>query len=137
MRFRSGEHTLPACNRRQLADDNQLRVARVSRAGLRVPRKRTFDWFRFNGLTNHAVETHSVTKVRQTAVFAAAVVPRETADESIRREMPLKIRLTPTRVPIAQAELKNHCAQIRIPSRSVMIPSSKTQPALTRRRMLK
>ena len=61
----------------------------------------------------------------------------EAADDSIRREIPLKIRLMPMSVPIAQIELDGQCAQIRIPSSSVMKASTKTQPAFTRPRMLK
>ena len=71
---------------------------------------------RFNVLTHHAGDALSLIKVRQTAALAAPVALRETADESIRREMPLKIRLTPMSVPIAQPELTGQRAQIRIPS---------------------
>jgi hypothetical protein len=54
-------------------------------------------------------------------VLQAVAGAREVADDSIRREMPLKIRLTPISVPIAQPELTGQRAQIRIPRRSVMI----------------
>ncbi len=64
----------------------------------------------------------------RSSVLQAVAGAREAADDSIRREMPLKIRLTPMRVPIAQAELTGQRAQIRIPRRSVMIASTNTQP---------
>ena len=38
-------------------------------------------------------------------MLQAVAGAREAADDSIRREMPLKIRLTPMSVPIAQLEL--------------------------------
>jgi len=44
-------------------------------------------------------------------------------------EIPLKIRLMPTNVPITQAELDGQWAQMKKPSRRVMIPSKSTQPA--------
>ena len=91
---------------------------------------------RFGGTPKPACETHALP--RQTAgLVARGRFAREAADESIRREMPLKIRLTPMSVPIAQTELNGQRAQIRIPSRSVMMASNNTQPAFTRRRMLK
>jgi len=68
---------------------------------------------------------------------AVAVLSREAVDETIRHETPLKIRLTPTSVPIAQAELTGRCAQIRIASTSVMMASTNTQPAFALRRKLK
>ena len=68
----------------------------------------------------------------RSSVFQAVAGAREVADESIRREMPLKIRLTPMSVPIAQPELTGQCAQIRIPSRSVIMASTNTQPDLAR-----
>ncbi|MGB8342323.1 MAG: hypothetical protein WCE51_12095, partial [Chthoniobacterales bacterium] len=45
------------------------------------------------------------------------------ARESMNLEMPLKIRLMPTKVPMTQTELDGHCRQIRIPRMRVMIPS--------------
>src|SRR6476620_5750260 len=75
--------------------------------------------------------------LRQTAGLGAVVASREAADDNIKREIPLKIRLMPMSVPIAQIELEGQCAQIRIPSRSVMEASTNTQPAFTRPRMLK
>ena len=41
--------------------------------------------------------------------YAAAVVTLRTANDSITRVTPLMIMLTPTRTPIAQAELDGHC----------------------------
>jgi hypothetical protein len=41
---------------------------------------------------------------------ATEPVTLRTANENITREMPLKIMLIPTNVPIAQAELVAHCA---------------------------
>jgi len=49
-----------------------------------------------------------------------------TASESINLEIPLNIKLIPTKVPITQTELDGHCAQIRIPRTSVTIPSNRT-----------
>jgi hypothetical protein len=40
---------------------------------------------------------------------ANSVAALRTVNESIIRETPLMIKLTPTRVPIAQAELEGHC----------------------------
>jgi hypothetical protein len=41
--------------------------------------------------------------------YATAVVTLRTANDSITRVTPLMIMLTPTRTPIAQAELIGHC----------------------------
>jgi len=41
--------------------------------------------------------------------YATAVVNLRTANDSITRVTPLMIMLTPTRTPIAQAELDGHC----------------------------
>ncbi len=41
--------------------------------------------------------------------YAAAVVTLRSANDSITRVTPLMIMLTPTRTPIAQAELDGHC----------------------------
>jgi hypothetical protein len=41
--------------------------------------------------------------------YATAVVTLRTANDSITRVAPLMIMLTPTRTPIAQAELIGHC----------------------------
>ena len=49
---------------------------------------------------------------------------RRIANESMNLEIPLKIRLMPTKVPMTQTELDGHCAQIRIPKISVMASST-------------
>ena len=54
---------------------------------------------------------------------------RRIANASMNLEIPLKVRLMPTNVPITQAELDGQWAQIKKPSRRVMIPSKSTQPA--------
>jgi hypothetical protein len=41
--------------------------------------------------------------------YATAAAVLRTANDSINRETPLMIILTPTNVPIAQAELDGHC----------------------------
>ena len=41
--------------------------------------------------------------------YAIAVTALRTANDSITRVAPLRIMLTPTKVPIAQAELDGHC----------------------------
>ena len=61
--------------------------------------------------------------------YAAAGLVSRTANESITREIPLKIKLIPTKVPMTQTELDGHCAQIKIPRISVTIPSNRIHPA--------
>jgi hypothetical protein len=46
---------------------------------------------------------------RTLETYATAVVTLRTANDSITRVTPLMIMLTPTRMPIAQAELNGHC----------------------------
>src|SRR5713226_840767 len=46
---------------------------------------------------------------RNNGNYATAVVTLRTANDSITRVTPLMIMLTPTRMPIAQAELDGHC----------------------------
>jgi len=62
--------------------------------------------------------------------YSGAGVRRRTAKESMKREMPLKIKLTPISVPITQTELDGQWAQIKNPRISVMMPSNNTQPEL-------
>ena len=64
-------------------------------------------------------------------------VARRIAAERLSREMPLKMRLTPTSIPSTQAELDGHCAHMKIASTKVTIASNKTQPAFVCRRMVK
>jgi len=54
---------------------------------------------------------------------------RRAADDSMNLEIPLKIKLMPTRVPITQTELDGQRRHIRYPRMSVTIPSNKTHPA--------
>ena len=56
--------------------------------------------------------------------YAEAGVISRTASESINLEIPLKIKLIPTKVPITQTELDGHRAQIKIPRIRVTIPSA-------------
>jgi hypothetical protein len=60
-----------------------------------------------------------------------------TASESINLEIPLNIKLIPTKVPITQTELDGHCAQMKIPRIRVTIPSNRTHPACRTRRIPK
>jgi len=62
---------------------------------------------------------------------------RRAADDSMNLEIPLKIKLMPTRVPITQTELDGQRRHIRYPRMSVTIPSNKTHPAFAAPRMLK
>ena len=52
-------------------------------------------------------------------------------------EMPLKIKLIPTRVPMTHTELDGQRRQIKNPRINVTIPSNKTHPAFEVPRMLK
>src|SRR5260370_6639433 len=60
--------------------------------------------------------------------YATAAAVLRTASDNITRETPLMMRLTPTNVPIAQAELPRPCMYIIAPNASVMIPSNKNHP---------
>jgi hypothetical protein len=51
---------------------------------------------------------------------------RRIAEARLMREMPLKIRLMPTSVPMNQSELLGHCDQIRIAKINVTIASNNT-----------
>ena len=62
---------------------------------------------------------------------------RRVAAERLNREIPLKMRLMPTSIPSTQAELDGHWDQIIIARISVMIASSRTQPAFVFRRIVK
>lgn len=59
------------------------------------------------------------------------------ARPSMKRDMPLKIRLMPSSVPMAQTELAGHCSQIRIPRSRVTSPSTSTQSEWWKGRILK
>jgi hypothetical protein len=58
-----------------------------------------------------SVELRSVEhwKAPNNGNYTTAVVSLRTANDSITRVTPLMIMLTPTRMPIAQAELDGHC----------------------------
>ena len=51
------------------------------------------------------------------------------ASESMRREMPLKIMLMPTSVPMTQTELAGQERQIMMARMRVTMPSTMSQPA--------
>jgi hypothetical protein len=59
------------------------------------------------------------------------------ASESMKREMPLHIRLIPTSTPSTQAEAEGQLAQISNPRINVIISSNSTHPELRILRMLK
>jgi hypothetical protein len=69
--------------------------------------------------------------------YAVAEVTRRTANDSMTLEMPLKIKLMPSRVPITQTELDGQRRQIKNPRIKVIMPSNKTQPAFAAPRILK
>src|SRR5262245_1809524 len=69
--------------------------------------------------------------------YAVAEVTRRTANDSMTLEMPLKIKLMPTKVPITQTELDGQRRQIKNPRIKVIMPSNKTQPAFAAPRILK
>jgi len=69
--------------------------------------------------------------------YAVAEVTRRTANDSMTLEMPLKIKLMPTKVPITQTELDGQRRQIKNPRIKVIMPSNKTQPAFAVPRILK
>src|SRR5262249_14536354 len=75
-------------------------------------------------------------RVRQGG-YAVAEVTRRTANESMILEMPLKIKLMPTKVPITQTEPDGQRRQIKKPRIKVIMPSNKTQPAFAAPRILK
>ena len=58
-------------------------------------------------------------------------------EQSIILDIPVKIKLIPTKLPMTQMEVEGKCAQIRKPRMRVIMPSSKTQPAFRTFRMLK
>ena len=62
---------------------------------------------------------------------------RRIAEARLKREIPLKIRLMPTSVPMNHSALLGHCDQIRIARINVTIASNNTQPALIARRSWK
>src|SRR5258706_1474318 len=65
----------------------------------------------------------------QVRLYANLVAMRRAARESIKREIPLKSMLTPTRVPIAHSVLHGQVLQIRKARITLTIASNRIQPA--------
>ena len=59
--------------------------------------------------------------------YAVATPALRIANDSVTRVSPQMIMLTPTKVPIAHAELDGHCMLIISPNSRVMMPSTSTQ----------
>jgi hypothetical protein len=87
---------------RPIRNDKGLSAARSCRAKFSLCRAPT-------------VPMRTRASLRVDLIYAAnlvgiSVVALRTASDMATRVMPLKIMLTPTRVPIAQAELEGHCS---------------------------